>query len=86
MSQQKDNSGALFKNDRRREGKEDPTHQGSCTIEGKDYWISAWVNESQKDGSRYFGLRFKPKDAKAAGAKPAEPEKAQAEFDDDIPF
>ena len=58
MAEQKDMSGVLFKNHRRRDGKQDPNAQGSCTIDGRRYWISAWTNtvergkhEGEKDGS-----------------------------------
>jgi hypothetical protein len=54
--------GALFAN-RKRRNDNDPSHQGQCEVNGVEYWISAWVNESTKDGSRYFSLRFKEKDA-----------------------
>lgn len=73
-----DNSGALFKNTR----KEKETHSdynGSVTIEGKQYWISAWVKEGQK--GKFFSLSFKPKEA-----KPSEPDSIPGEIDDEIPF
>jgi hypothetical protein len=54
----RDNSGALFKNDRR-EKDTHPTHTGQCTIDGKQFWISAWVKEGSK--GRFFSLAFKPK-------------------------
>lgn len=57
--QQKDNSGALFKN----EDKQEDTHadyRGSITVAGVDYFIDAWVNVAQS-GRKYFGLRVKEK-------------------------
>ncbi|MDE2107344.1 MAG: hypothetical protein KGL39_59660, partial [Patescibacteria group bacterium] len=66
-----------------------PTHQGTCTINGQQYYISAWVKESQKDGSRFFSLAFKPKMARDhAGApeNPPAPSASQEQFDDSIPF
>ena len=79
------NRGALFRNPRRRDDK-DPSHTGSINVEGREFWIDAWVNESKKDGSKFFGLKVKPKDApaKAAPEKPAAPE--PEELNDDIPF
>jgi len=59
---QKEMSGVLFKNDRRRDGKQDPHLQGSCTIDGRRYWISAWTNTTQRGqrrGERYISLSFR---------------------------
>jgi hypothetical protein len=55
----KDNSGILSRN-QRKEQPSHPDHTGSATINGVEYWISAWV----KDGTRgkFFSLAFKPKD------------------------
>lgn len=83
-------TGILGRNERR-EKDTHPTHSGQCTIDGKQYWISAWVNESQKDGSKYFQLRFKPKAAREhrggtnnpPAQKAAEP---QSDFDESVPF
>lgn len=54
-----DNSGALFRNDRK-EKDTHPTHTGQALIDGREYWISAWVKEGQN--GRFFSLAFKPKD------------------------
>jgi len=64
MSDTKDNSGALFKNER----KESDTHadyRGECRIDGHDMWVNAWINKS-KDGKTYMKLGFKAKDGTAA--------------------
>ena len=90
MSEQYDNnnSGVLFKNDDKREGKKDPEYRGSAVVDHVNYWLSVWVNTS-KDGRKYMSVKFKPKDEKATrdpGAAPA-PAQAAADFDDsDIPF
>jgi hypothetical protein len=58
--EQKDNSGSLFKNDRR----EKDTHahaKGTALIDGVEYWVDAWTNEA-RDGSKYQSLKFKRKD------------------------
>ena len=83
MSVEYDNSGILSKNDRK-EKPTHPDHSGSCTINGVEYWLSAWIKE-RKDGSgRFFSLAFKPKDESqtpvAAGAT------STVAPDDDIPF
>ncbi|CAB4157002.1 hypothetical protein UFOVP747_69 [uncultured Caudovirales phage] len=81
MSDTYDNSGALFRNDRKTEDRH-PDHTGSITIDGKSYWLSAWV-KTGKTGTRFFSLSVKPKDA--APAQQA-PKGGGNPLDDDIPF
>ena len=84
--------GVLFKNDDKREGKKDPDYRGSATLNGVDYWVSAWVNTSRRDGSKYMALNYTPKEPSQPAADPATASKlsgtskAEAGFDDDIPF
>ena len=59
--EQKDNSGALFKNKK----KEKPTHpdyQGSAKIDGVEFWVSGWLNKPKAGGDTYVSMTFKPKD------------------------
>lgn len=86
MSQHRDNSGILGKNTRR-EKDTHPTHSGQCTIDGKQYWISAWVKDG-RDGSRFFSLAFKLKQARQAATQEtaSQPTSSKSEFDSDIPF
>jgi uncharacterized protein (DUF736 family) len=53
-------TGALFKNDRK-ESETHPDYKGSCEINGTEYWISSWLNESAK-GKKYLSLKFQPKE------------------------
>ena len=76
-----DNSGALFKNDRKEQEKQ-PDYKGSLTVNGVEYWISAWLNES-KNGQKYMGLKVNLKEQQQA---PAAPKNDAVEFDDDVPF
>jgi len=57
----RDNSGALFKNDRR-EKDTDPLYRGSATLDGQEYWVNAWVNHD-KNGKPYMKLAFKRKES-----------------------
>jgi len=41
-------SGALFKNNRKRDGRQDPDYTGSCEIDHVGYWVSAWISTSRK--------------------------------------
>ena len=54
------NSGILSRNDKRQSDKH-PEFNGSAEVDGVEYWLAAWVNE--KDGRKYFRLKFEPKDA-----------------------
>ena len=85
--------GALFRSDRRSSDTH-PTHSGSINIEGREYWLSAWVKEGQK--GKFFSLSVKPKD----GQQQARPERSDdyasakskpagagpSPLDDEIPF
>lgn len=76
---QRELSGALFRNDRRREGKNDSEYQGSCTINGVQYWMNAWVKEGAK--GKFFSVAFKQKDPGAY--VPAAPAKKPASVQPD---
>lgn len=74
----KENTGSLFKNDRR----EKDTHanaKGTALIDGVEYWIDAWTNET-KDGQKYQSLKFKQKGV----AQQAQPTTIDAA--DEVPF
>ena len=71
-------SGSLFKNEKKTEEKH-PQMQGSCLIEGVEYYVSAWTKEGAK--GRWQSLAFKRKDSKPAD-KPA----PASDDDDSIPF
>ena len=73
------NRGVLFKNDRK-ETELDRDYSGSINIDGRDYWLSAWVKVSSKDGRKFFSLSAKPKDEQRPTAGRAVP------IDDEIPF
>jgi hypothetical protein len=60
------NSGILRKN-KNKDAPDDRDAQGEATIDGVDYWISGYTRKYKKDGEKYVTLRFKRKDAKAAG-------------------
>jgi hypothetical protein len=72
--QRKPNTGNLFKN----VDKKQPQHSdynGTLDVEGKQYWIDAWIRES-KAGTKYLAVTVKLKGApKQSNGKP---------FNDDI--
>lgn len=58
--QPKDNSGTLFRNDKR-ESENQPNAKGTALIDGVEYFVSAWT-KTAKDGSKYQSLAFTRKD------------------------
>ena len=78
---QRDNSGVLFKSDKI-ENERSPQYKGNITVDGKDYWISAWVKEGKS--GKFMGLAVSPKEE----YKPKTSERSKAtNFDsDDMPF
>jgi hypothetical protein len=81
--EQKDNSGSLFKNDRK-EKETHPDAKGSALIDGVAYWMSAWTKQD-KNGNRYQSFSFQRKDQPAA-SKPAARKSVADDMDDTIPF
>ena len=75
MSKGKELSGVLFRNDKKTTDKH-PMYKGSCMIAGVEFWIAAWVNESER--GKYMRLKF--------SVKEGQEEKIKQEEDSDIPF
>lgn len=78
--EQRDNSGTLFRNDRRENDKQ-PEYKGDGIINGVPVWISAWVKEGKT--GKFFSMAFKPKEGK--------PQQQQSSYKsepegDDVPF
>ena len=55
----KDNSGTLFKNDKR-EKETHPNAKGTALIDGVEYWVSAWTKEGK--AGKFQSLSFERKD------------------------
>ena len=86
MSENKNNSGALFRNDKR-ETEKHPEYTGKITIEGVEYYLSAWVNE-MRNGQKYFAIKAKAATAPATTTATAQPRPGVVVADpiDDLPF
>lgn len=88
MTQQYDNTnrGALFRNNRKEQDSH-PDHTGSINVDGKEYYLNAWIKTSQS-GNKFFSLSVKPKDENQAG-KSNQSQSAGIKNNaepDDIPF
>ena len=81
MENRKDNSGVLFKNDKI-ENERSPNYKGNITVDGKDYWLSAWVKEGKS--GKFMGLAVSPKEE----ANTSSPKKKSSieDMDEDLPF
>jgi len=80
--EKRDNTGVLFKNDRKEEPKH-PDYKGSLIVGGQEYWLSAWIKEGKS--GKFMGLALSPKEVQE---KPSERSKSSG-FDDmadDLPF
>lgn len=80
--EQKDNSGSLFKNERK-EKDTHPDRTGSAMIGGVPYWVNGWVKQD-KNGNPWLSLAFKPKEA--AAPKRQTGGMSDAAMNDEIPF
>ena len=80
----KHNTGSVFKNDRKREGKKDADYAGQGNIEGIAVWIDIWIkNDPRKEGydsnkKTFLSLSFRPKAESESNSKPAPPTRRAA--------
>ena len=83
MDKFKDNTGVLFKNDKKLSDNH-PDYKGSITVGGVEYWISSWIKQG-KNG-KFMGLAVTPKETTA----PAKSSNKTHSMDDleesDLPF
>lgn len=70
------NSGALFKNDK--QGNDNwPDYRGQINVNGEDFWISAWLKTSKKDGKKYMSLAIQANDKKQSSQPSRQPARQQ---------
>jgi uncharacterized protein (DUF736 family) len=88
MTYDNNNTGALFKNDKKQTDRH-PDYKGSCEINNVQMWVSAWLKKD-KNNNTYMSLSFQPKEQQAQTqhneANAYQPQPAQDDFDDEIPF
>jgi hypothetical protein len=58
--------GSIWRNERKREGKQDPDFTGSLNVGGVEYWVNAWrKKEGQSDKAPALTFSVRPKVAAA---------------------
>ena len=86
MSEQRDFSGILFKNDRKQQDNH-ADYQETCTIGGIEYYMNAWLKDGAK--GKFMSFSFKPKKLPADyGRQPGFEDKLaeSKNLTDEIPF
>jgi uncharacterized protein (DUF736 family) len=84
--EQRDNSGSLFKNDRKEKDSQ-PDYTGTGMYGGQEIRISAWLKTS-KTGKKFLSLSIQPKveDHQNERPKSSGMGSAPRDMDDEIPF
>lgn len=78
-NEQRDMSGVIFRNEKKTKDTQ-PGYTGQCMIDGKEYFMDAWVKEGRS--GKFFSFSFKQKLPKQyAQQQSANPSKS---FHDDL--
>ena len=68
--EQRENTGALFRNDKKQPGERTPDYRGDAMVNGVKVEIAAWVKESAS-GKKFLSLKFQEPREAAPKAAPA---------------
>lgn len=83
--QQRDNSGFLFKNDKR-EKDSHPNATGTVMIDGIEYFINAWTKDGAKGKFQSLSFKRKEKQPQQPQGQQSTPTGSFDDMADDIPF
>ena len=83
------NRGALFSNRDKKTSENFPDYGGSLNVDGKEYFISAWLKDGPK--GKFMSLSVKPKEAKQERAPESSRRSGRdagfrGDPDSDVPF
>lgn len=81
-NEQRDMSGVVFRNEKKTKDTH-PSYTGQCMIDGKEYWMDAWVKDGRS--GKFFSFSFKSKEQRQEPARQTKASFSQ-DLDDDIPF
>jgi hypothetical protein len=71
----------LFRSDKK-DNDRAPDYKGNITVNGQDYWLSAWIKEGKS--GKFMGLAVSPKEEYKP--KPSERSKTTGFDDESMPF
>lgn len=94
------NRGSIWKNEKKRPGKQDADFTGSLNVNGVEYWVNAWKRkEGAADKAPALSFSIRPKEdqgqqpQRAVSQRPAPGHRDQVpdnrhpfDMEDDIPF
>ncbi len=74
MTREFDNNmrGVLFKNKDKASDKH-PDYKGHCEIDGKQFWMDAWIKTPKAGGDKFMSVSLKPKMAREHAGAPRNP-------------
>jgi hypothetical protein len=93
MAYDNTNRGSIWKNKKKREGKQDADFTGSLNVNGVEFWVNAWKRKDDASADApalSFSIRPKEDQGQQPVPKRADPistgRPRQTDMDDDIPF
>jgi uncharacterized protein (DUF736 family) len=77
--EQRENTGALFRNDKKQPGERTPDYRGDAMVNGVKVEIAAWIKESAS-GKKFMSLKFQEPRERDAAPKAAPAPIPEADF------
>ena len=68
MEYNNNNKGVLFRNETATPENKQPYLTGKCEVNGKEMQMACWMQESKKDGMKFFSVKFQEPQAKEVSA------------------